>query len=103
MKRPGTGEEGDRTLPAGGAPPLFFRSLRDFLRVLPGAAQRFWVLVIATGVAVWGLGQLSARKPAVKRPCAHRRRVARSVTTATTLVALLALALAILTPGTGPP
>jgi CIC family chloride channel protein len=31
------------------APPLFFRSLRDFLRVLPGAAQRFWVLVIATG------------------------------------------------------
>ena len=34
----------------GGAPPLFFRSLRDFLRVLPGAARRFWVLVIATGV-----------------------------------------------------
>jgi CIC family chloride channel protein len=34
----------------GGVPPLFFRSLRDFLRVLPGAAQRFWVLVIATGV-----------------------------------------------------
>lgn len=27
---------------AGGvAPPLFFRSLRDFFRVLPGAAQRF--------------------------------------------------------------
>jgi CIC family chloride channel protein len=55
LKRPGTGEEGDRTLPAGGAPPLFFRSLRDFLRVLPGAAQRFWVLVIATG-ALAGLG-----------------------------------------------
>lgn len=34
---------------AGNGPPLFFRSLRDFLRVLPGAAQRFWVLVIATG------------------------------------------------------
>jgi chloride channel protein, CIC family len=34
----------------GAAPPLFFRSLRDFLRVLPGAAQRFWVLVIATGL-----------------------------------------------------
>ncbi len=40
---------------AGGAPPLFFRSLRDFLRVLPGAAQRFWVLVIATG-ALSGVG-----------------------------------------------
>jgi chloride channel protein, CIC family len=38
-----------------GGPPLFFRSLRDFLRVLPGAAQRFWVLVIATG-ALSGLG-----------------------------------------------
>jgi CIC family chloride channel protein len=34
----------------GGVPPLFFRSLRDFLRVLPNAAQRFWVLVIATGI-----------------------------------------------------
>src|SRR5512133_3907230 len=33
-----------------GAPPLFFRSFRDFIRVLPGAAQRFWVLVIATGM-----------------------------------------------------
>ncbi len=41
-------------MPAG-APPLFFRSLRDFLRVLPGAAQRFWILVIATG-ALSGLG-----------------------------------------------
>ncbi|HEY6099313.1 MAG TPA: chloride channel protein, partial [Anaeromyxobacter sp.] len=39
----------------GAAPPLFFRSLRDFLRVLPRAAQRFWVLVIATG-ALSGLG-----------------------------------------------
>lgn len=37
------------------APPVFFRSLRDFLRILPGAAQRFWVLVIATG-ALSGLG-----------------------------------------------
>ncbi len=36
-------------------PPLFFRSLRDFFRVLPGAAQRFWVLVFATG-ALSGLG-----------------------------------------------
>jgi CIC family chloride channel protein len=39
----------------GAAPPLFFRSFRDFIRVLPGAAQRFWVLVIATG-ALSGLG-----------------------------------------------
>lgn len=39
----------------GAPPPLFFRSLRDFLRVLPGAAQRFWVLVIATGM-LSGLG-----------------------------------------------
>jgi CIC family chloride channel protein len=37
------------------APPLFFRSVRDFLRILPRAAQRFWVLVIATG-ALSGLG-----------------------------------------------
>jgi CIC family chloride channel protein len=34
---------------AGAAPPFFFRSIVDFFRVLPGAAQRFWVLVIATG------------------------------------------------------
>jgi CIC family chloride channel protein len=40
----------DREELGGGVPPLFFRSLRDFLRVLPGAAQRFWVLVIATGI-----------------------------------------------------
>jgi CIC family chloride channel protein len=39
----------------GAAPPLFFRSFRDFIRVLPGAAQRFWILVIATG-ALSGLG-----------------------------------------------
>jgi CIC family chloride channel protein len=46
-----------------GAPPLFFRSLRDFLRLVPGAARRFWVIVIATGVLsgvgagalLWGL------------------------------------------------
>jgi CIC family chloride channel protein len=42
-------------VPGGTAPPLFFRTLRDFLRVLPGAAQRFWVLVIATG-ALTGVG-----------------------------------------------
>jgi chloride channel protein, CIC family len=42
-------------VPNAAAPPLFFRSLRDFFRVLPRAAQRFWVLVIATG-ALSGLG-----------------------------------------------
>ena len=42
-------------IPPGGAPPLFFRSLRDFLRLLPAAAQRFWILVIATGL-LSGLG-----------------------------------------------
>jgi CIC family chloride channel protein len=53
LARTVTGEGGG--LIGGGAPPLFFRSLRDFLRILPGAAQRFWVLVIATG-ALAGLG-----------------------------------------------
>jgi CIC family chloride channel protein len=38
-----------------GAPPLFFRSFSDFLRVLPAAAQRFWILVVATGL-LSGLG-----------------------------------------------
>jgi CIC family chloride channel protein len=38
-----------------GAPPVFFRSVREFLHVLPAAAQRFWFLVIAVGV-VSGLG-----------------------------------------------
>jgi CIC family chloride channel protein len=50
-----TATGGGKSLPGGSAPPLFFRSVRDFLRVLPGAAQRFWVLVIATG-ALAGLG-----------------------------------------------
>jgi chloride channel protein, CIC family len=44
-----TAVEDETEVPAVSAPPLFFRSLRDFLRVLPGAAQRFWILVIATG------------------------------------------------------
>jgi CIC family chloride channel protein len=52
----------------GGVPPLFFRSLRDFLRVLPGAAQRFWVLVIATGVLSGaGAGALLAGLRLVQR------------------------------------
>jgi CIC family chloride channel protein len=40
---------------AGGAPPLFFRSLRDFLRVVPGSARRFWLVILATGL-LSGLG-----------------------------------------------
>jgi CIC family chloride channel protein len=35
--------------------PIYYRSLREFLRELPGVSQRFWVLVVATGV-VSGLG-----------------------------------------------
>jgi hypothetical protein len=44
-------EESERlgAVPAG-APPIFFRSVRGSLRILPAAAQRFWILVIATGV-----------------------------------------------------
>jgi CIC family chloride channel protein len=38
-----------RSSPAERAPPVFYRSLREFLRILPGAQQRFWVLVFATG------------------------------------------------------
>jgi chloride channel protein, CIC family len=53
---------------AGAAPPFFFRSIIDFFRVLPGAAQRFWVLVIATGAfsglaagaLLWVLKQVQA-------------------------------------------
>ena len=36
-------------------PPVFYRSVREFLRQLPGAQQRFWLLVVATG-AIAGLG-----------------------------------------------
>ena len=64
MARIPTGREG-----LGGAtPPLFFRSLRDFLRVIPNAAQRFWVLVIATGVLSGaGAGALLAGLRLVQR------------------------------------
>jgi CIC family chloride channel protein len=48
-------EQDPKGIPGGTAPPLFFRTLRDFLRVLPGTAQRFWILVIACG-ALSGLG-----------------------------------------------
>jgi CIC family chloride channel protein len=36
-------------------PPVFYRSVREFLRQLPGTQQRFWLLVVATG-AIAGLG-----------------------------------------------
>ncbi|MGE5156421.1 MAG: DUF202 domain-containing protein [Betaproteobacteria bacterium] len=61
------------------------------------------LLVIVSGVAVWSLGQLSVREAAATWTWAHRQRVARSVTVATTLVALAALVLAVLVPGSGPP
>jgi chloride channel protein, CIC family len=35
-------------------PPVFYRSVREFLRQLPGIQQRFWLLVVATG-AIAGL------------------------------------------------
>ncbi|WP_373047949.1 chloride channel protein [Vulgatibacter sp.] len=38
-----------------GNPNVFYSSLRAFLRDLPGVQQRFWVLVVLTGVAA-GLG-----------------------------------------------
>jgi CIC family chloride channel protein len=37
------------------APPVFYRSVREFLRQLPGTQQRFWLLVVATG-AISGTG-----------------------------------------------
>jgi CIC family chloride channel protein len=40
------------------APPMFYRSVREFLRDLPGSAKRFWVLLIATGVAA-GIGAVA--------------------------------------------
>ncbi|MFL5274610.1 MAG: chloride channel protein [Anaeromyxobacteraceae bacterium] len=39
------------------APPVFYRSLREFLRQLPLVSQRFWILVVATGV-ISGLGSV---------------------------------------------
>ena len=39
-------------------PPVFYRSLREFLRQLPVVSQRFWILVVATGV-VSGLGAVA--------------------------------------------
>jgi len=38
------------------APRLFYRSLLEFVRDLPGSQKRFWILVILTGLA-GGLGR----------------------------------------------
>ena len=40
------------------APPLFYRSVGEFVRDLPGSAKRFWVLLIATGVLA-GIGAVA--------------------------------------------
>jgi CIC family chloride channel protein len=53
--------EGGTPSPSEGPPapaherPVYYRSLREFLRQLPRVSQRFWVLVVATGV-VSGVG-----------------------------------------------
>ncbi len=50
------------------APPVFYGSVREFLRLLPGSAQRFWLLVIGTGaVAGVGMAGLLALLGAVQR------------------------------------
>ncbi len=49
----GPTERAETTVP----PPVFYRSFREFLSHLPGVSQRFWVLVVATGV-ISGLGSV---------------------------------------------
>ncbi len=51
----GDGQAGERADDRPAERPIYYRSLREFLRQMPGASQRFWVLVVATGV-VSGLG-----------------------------------------------
>lgn len=60
-------------------------------------------VVIASGVAVWSLGQLSAREtqPGIRRRWFGRRRTVQLITTATTLVAAAALVMALLARGSG--
>lgn len=60
-------------------------------------------LVMLTGAAVWGLGQLSAREtqPTTRRRRLDHRRTVQLITTATTLVSAVALTLALLAPGHG--
>lgn len=60
--------------------------------------------VIGVALAVWGVGQLSARQAhaSARRRLSHRRTV-QIITVATTLVSLLALLLAVLTPSASSP
>ena len=57
-------------------------------------------VVMTTGVAVWGLGQLSTKDtdPAAHRRWTDHRRSVRIITAATTFISVLALALALLAP-----
>jgi chloride channel protein, CIC family len=50
-------ETGSEAAARPAAPAVFYRSLREFLSQLPGVSQRFWMLVVATGV-VSGLGSV---------------------------------------------
>ena len=60
-------------------------------------------VVIASGVAVWGLGQLSAREtqPTIRKRWFGRWHIVQLITAATALVSLVALALALVAPGSG--
>ena len=60
--------------------------------------------VLAAAAAVWFLGRLSAEaatQPAMRRRRLSHRRILQVITAATTLMSLMALALALLAPGSG--
>jgi uncharacterized membrane protein YidH (DUF202 family) len=59
------------------------------------------VLVIAAGAAVWLMGHLSARSTRRADHHPERKRTVQLITAATTLTAIVALALALLAPGDG--
>lgn len=54
IESPGAAPPGE----APSAPQVFHRGLREYLSQLPGVSQRFWILVVATGV-VSGLGAVA--------------------------------------------
>jgi uncharacterized membrane protein YidH (DUF202 family) len=56
------------------------------------------MLVIAAGAAVWLMGHLSARSPRGADDLPARRRTVQLITAATTVTAIVALALALLAP-----
>lgn len=58
MFRRGTRSPEDPATGTAAEQPVFYRSVREFLGQLPGAAQRFWLLVVATGV-ISGLGAVA--------------------------------------------